>query len=190
MIRARTWVIIACVAAVAVTVGTRFWLGTDDWAGLGQWVGGLGSLAAVVAALWLAGAETRRERVREAERVRLHPYFVSGQWEDAGDGRRRSWELVVTNRGTDPVVDVEVLTLRTRNSPRVIPIGLSKAVLLPSERWEVPLNRLPGDVQVSISHRMGELDQTDVEIAFRDLSDSGWRRVGSNPPVPESGGLG
>ncbi|QYN26697.1 hypothetical protein [Amycolatopsis sp. DSM 110486] len=174
-----------------MTVGTRFWLGTDDWAGLGQWVGGLGSLAAVVAALRIAGAETRRERAREAERVRLHPYYISGQWDEVVEGLNSKWHLVVTNRGTDPVVDVELLTLRGLNAsaPYSLRIGMSKSVLLPGEVWEPPLYRLPGDVQIAISDEMRQLDMMEAEIVFRDLYGGRWRRVGNRPPGPETGAL-
>ncbi|MGW5721590.1 hypothetical protein ACWEVP_35825 [Amycolatopsis sp. NPDC003865] len=77
----RPWYLLAGAAgAVLVLIGTRAWLGPDDWAGLGQWVGGLGAFYAAWAALRIARDEVGRESQREAERQRVHAYFVSGSW--------------------------------------------------------------------------------------------------------------
>lgn len=194
MTRARTWAIVACVATVAVTVGTRFWLGTDDWAGLGQWVGGLGSFAAVVAALSIADGERRREASQRRERATIHPYYIVGSMRGAlvleGPARGMTdWKLLVTNLGTEPVLDVEIIALYAPDDPTPMKITTNESprrVLVPGAPWSVGWESATQQDDYLLRGAMDTFRYLWVEIRFTDLAGVCWRRIGNQAPTPES----
>ncbi|MBB1153951.1 hypothetical protein [Amycolatopsis dendrobii] len=180
------WLLIAA-AVVVVVVSSRPLLGSADWAGLGQWVGGVGAFAAVVAALWLAGAESRHERAREAERSRIQAYYVKADWE-TGREQGQLPPISVRHAGAEPMVNVRVVAVHTNRPPSRPPLKVVAntdcPVLLPGEPWHVEwrLARVDlGDAIVALYCA----STSKIEIAYEDLAGGRWKRIGSAPPEPD-----
>ncbi|MFD9892733.1 hypothetical protein ACFWY9_25600 [Amycolatopsis sp. NPDC059027] len=161
--------------SVAVLCGTRWWLGTNDWAGLGQWVGGLGALVAAGTALYIANRDLRRELAREAERVRVHAYYVEAKILFPQQSMQVP-RVAVVNAGTEPVLNVRLMMVHRANpssSPVEIDGESECPVLLPDEPWTNSLTVFPEEGDT-------------VEIAYDDLAGTRWRRNGKQAPLPSA----
>ena len=109
----RWFLVAAATFAGGVLVG-QHWLGSvrygsADWGTVGDWVGGLGSAAAALAAVWQMGHLIAREKSTE-EQLRTSAAMavtVSGpsRWEGLGDA---TWRFDVRNASTFPVYCAEL----------------------------------------------------------------------------------
>ncbi|MBN9741274.1 hypothetical protein DMP23_09165 [Amycolatopsis sp. A1MSW2902] len=180
------WLLIAA-SVVLIVASLRPLLGSADWAGLGQWVGGAGALAAVVAALWLAGAESRHERAREAERSRIQAYYVKAEWA-AGRLEGELPPILVRHSGTEPMVNVRIVAVHSSGPPSRPPLKADAntdcPVLLPGEPWHVEWRLARKDLgDTAIAHYCSSASR--IEIAYEDLAGGRWKRIGSAPPEPD-----
>jgi hypothetical protein len=181
-----TWAVVV-LGAIVILVGSRWLLGPGDWAGLGQWVGGLGAFAAAWAALRIANGEVRRERVRDAERLRVHAHYVSGRVIQVDTLTRNYLAAEVRNRGTEPVLNVELVEIHvgTPEPSQAVRIKVDKGkfpVLIPGETWRPIWAMDPDDSRTALFGQFAQAGD-EVEITFEDLGGTRWRRVGSQPPV-------
>ncbi|MET9263082.1 hypothetical protein [Amycolatopsis sp. NPDC004079] len=164
------WVLIA-VSVLIIVGSSRPLLGPADWAGLGQWVGGLGAGAAVIAAMWLAGAESRHERAREAERLRVQAYYVKADWK-SDEESRGFHPIKVENSGIDPMLNVRVVAVHTNEGPSRPPLEVvAKSdcpVLLPHEIWTVDWQT--GKDLSDVLVRLYVAPMNRIEITYEDLA--------------------
>ncbi|MFJ8966985.1 hypothetical protein ACIRG5_47100 [Lentzea sp. NPDC102401] len=87
---------------------------TDVFAAWGQWAGGLGSIAAVVVALWIVRRESiRTHRTEEAQRIgRAHAITAAYKTCPIDDpGQTFRYGIQVANHGSLPVIDVRVIKI-------------------------------------------------------------------------------
>ncbi|MFD8496319.1 hypothetical protein [Amycolatopsis sp. NPDC059657] len=174
---AKQWpILLVAASTILIVVSFRFLLGATDWAGLGQWVGGLGAFFAAWAALDIAKGEARRENAREAERLAIQTYYVSGAYGGTTtEGRAR---VVVDNHSTEPILNVEFVKV---HSDTYGPVECSRFVertdvLLPGKQWGLWV--IPAKAPLSIMSS----GHVEIEIEFNDLGGTRWRRVGERPP--------
>jgi hypothetical protein len=185
-----TWTLVV-LGSVAILVGSRWLLDPGDWAGLGQWVGGLGAFVAAGAALRIASAEVRRERARDAERLRVHAYYVSGRWAPVKAFDHIDYKLEVRNGGTEPVLNVELVAVHVagQTGPMRVKVTADKGtcrVLLPGESWRPrDWRSVSEDLRTTMLSDFVTGPDGEVEITFEDLGGTRWRRIGTQPPVPD-----
>jgi hypothetical protein len=180
--------IVMAVSAVVFGLSLQPFIGTDGWAGLGQWVGGLGALVAAWVALDIAGREARHREEADAHQDFVRANFITIERE--GD------EVVVSNRGTEPVTMI-LLTAYQRHPysagppPEPIPLlGVPAEILMPmlppftsftrtKLMWNIDI---VGDPLLGLNKErlLHELNG-DFVIEFTDLRGNRWRRVGDKP---------
>jgi hypothetical protein len=183
------WVLCITVSALGVTIMTSFFswglIGTDGWSGLGQWVGGLGSFAAVGAAMVLAYRDSSRQQRLEKQLHGINAYYVYPSVQLVknpvlGSKSRGFERLEIINSGTYPVVKVRVLAFRAA-STEVLKVRdtLRKAVLIPKKPW-----RPTFEFSEYSEMETGDLKLRNFEflIEFEDLTGTLWSRWGEKPP--------
>lgn len=157
---------------------------TDVFAAWGQWAGGIGSLAAVLAALWIAIADTRRRdhEQRDQQAANARTVTTRCEWTTQDSGLyERNLVLHVTNHGPRPVLDVHLENAEARVDGKVHRVG--------SPRKPVRLTDVigPGADHVGTSLLFNDLpDQADdyvLTITFMDADGLYWRRVGKQQPT-------
>lgn len=169
-------------SGLLMLVSARFAFGAADWAGLGQWVGGLGAFAAAWVALAISNREVRRDRVKEAARVRTHAYYVKAKITFSTGGLGPAVEVI--NSGTDPVLNVRLMKIHRVNPSlpdiNLLPGDHERPVLIPHEPW---ITRLTGSGP-SGAFVANEFPETgdSVEIVYDDLAGTRWHRTDNQPP--------
>lgn len=169
-------------SSLLMLVSARFAFGAADWAGLGQWVGGLGAFAAAWVALVIANREVRRDRAKEAARVRAHAYYVKAKITFTTGGRGPGIEVI--NSGSDPVLNVRLMTIHRANPSlpdmNLLPRNYECPVLVPREPWTFPLTG-SGAGGSFVTNELPKAEDS-VEIVYDDLAGTRWHRIGSRPP--------
>lgn len=154
------------------------WLATLDWGDVPSWVGGIGTTAAVIVALWQSGRETRKRR-HEEERAQaglVAAWIVPRPYEiEAG---LVSGELIVDlqNCSSTPVYTVVVTLVPIKGSAPRNSEGMDSAVRLSKLLMVLPPRRFWTEFSRP-SMAMGM--EYGVELAFRDAAGESWVRRGN-----------
>lgn len=178
----RRGTVVMAISAVVIAMALQPFLGTDAWAGLGQWAGGLGAFFAAWAALTIAKQEARRENERDAETRRIHAYYVRGR--HGGVSGPQGTRLLVTNEGKEPVLRIQVVAIHLNDAyDSRIQVTSAKGVLdalLPGAEWDLWVRPEAKGI-----NRIESANNADIEIRFKDLGGTWWRRIGNAPPTKD-----
>lgn len=163
----------------------------DWWGAAGQWGGAIGSVAAVIAALWIArkGARdaaqiaeqgARETAARELRRQRASAMLVHGEFDSSG----MIDVVAITNDSEFPVVDVQVVEVKGSTLvPLLPPSGKNwpvYRVLKPRSRVNVkPMFGVAAD---GTYYGVGKLSSYSIVIEFTDIEGYRWRREGEGLP--------
>jgi hypothetical protein len=124
------------------------WHWRADWVGAwGQWAGALGTVAAVVVALWLAGRDTRLQRKREEATALAQARLVrisgpGGQVDRGKDGDQfqHTLNVAIANHGSLPILEMRAEVWGAGQSLReAAAFGCSEDVILAGQRREFPV---------------------------------------------------
>ncbi|MET8847604.1 hypothetical protein [Amycolatopsis sp. NPDC004625] len=202
-------VVISVVSAslAVVVLGLLLWgwiagMHTDWWASAGQWTGGLGSIAAAGAAIWIAisgWSRSERQRKDDQERELAGRFGIWVRRSGGGDA-----EVLYVNAGPLPIYDVvaqpvvdgepvdfrlDLASLGPTQEPTLLPDLTSVIPRFVSERLRVEFDG-PGvddgdlsavDETLSgllehMSGRLAVINSASVRVTFRDANGLRWVR--------------
>lgn len=150
----------------------------DWWGAAGQWGGAIGSVAAVVAALWIARQGTRDAAERDYRRQRANAVLVYSELRQTPENR---WELLVGNDGQYPVVDLRVIGLRGEVVVMPPLTGWpTRSALRPGDEWKEPMRQIIGLTPFA---RAGFSVDYGAVIEYTDVEGYRWRRAGHKLPM-------
>jgi hypothetical protein len=142
-----------------------------DWLStVGETVGAVGTVAAVVVALWIANRDGRQRRAERADRDAGQARLISAELRRE-DGR---WWVRTTNHSIAPIFDCEVLEVRHAGGP---------SRLEPVPGAPVVLHRLAPNQTVDRAVAAdGDLSDATVVLSFLDAAGLRWHREGVAAP--------
>lgn len=143
-----------------------------DWvSALGEITGAIGTIAAVVVALWIANRAVRQQRAEQADREAGQARLITAdvhRWE----GR---WWVRTTNHSTAPIFDVQVLEVRHADG------GVSKVESVPGAPAELAKLAAGKDNDRAVAYDGDSLTAV-VVLQFLDATGLRWRRDGAAQP--------
>jgi hypothetical protein len=147
-------------------------MSSTPWGDYPTWLSAVGTIAAVLVALWFSGAETRRanraERMRQPEQVTawVHPDDVAG----AAPFMR----VIVRNASNQSVYQLVASLVSWQGAFRKTAVGDHRP------RYQSVIGQAPpGETEVKISSSGGGMHlRFGVELAFRDAAGRYWLRDG------------
>lgn len=146
------------------------WLATLDWGDVPSWVGGIGTTAAVIVALWQSGRETRKQR-KDRERAQAEQVAAWCTGEQMCTGRHNWTEVLVLNRSGLPIYGVRVWG-QAESNPEVNPEKDQGAgyvdILPPGED--------PTVIRIGFNPDLSVEGTSRAQIAFQDAAGTLWVR--------------
>lgn len=98
--------VVLLASILLITFSATTGRGTDWWAAWGQWVGGIGSIAAAGAAVWIAAEGWRRSDAQSREKAERELASQFGAWIDRED--LLAPKVMVANTGPLPMYEVQL----------------------------------------------------------------------------------
>lgn len=169
-------------AALGALVGIGFliddewWLSTDGWSALGQWVGGVGAVAAIAVALYVAHRDWASARTAAVSAQKARAFLITAIVDDG--------KLTVTNGGPEAVTQLVVPRVHfaggkvTADTTEFKPE--TRAVLLPGATWDAAFPVPSGGAEAAL---VVALFTGSAEVRWTDLQGTHWVRVGNGEPT-------
>jgi len=181
-----TAAVLLVLAGLGLMINTDTWLDEEEWSALGQWAGGLGAVAAVCVALWIAHRDWRSASETALSAQRARAFLIITTCGEQG--------VVVVNHGPDPVTQLVVPRVGGSHGgitadPEEFPPEV-RAVLMPNESWTVrfPVSGRSGlaDFRVLAPSFLDESEVLTADVRWTDLQGTHWRRIGDQEPKQTS----
>jgi hypothetical protein len=147
----------------------------DWWGTAGQWAGALGSFAAVVVALTIAGRGTREAQTRERRRQQATATLVRGEFKLSGN----PYQVALINDSPSPVFNVQIKEVKGWRLPKV---------RQPFRGWQPTAVLPPGKpvfvkAEVAAGSKEGISDWLDYTVVIEfSTEEYRWRREGDGLP--------